>query len=1271
MSGWRCPIYEFLLTILLELTYQRPLSPSPASTKSLLISYSICSTVVSYAHTVTSALFNPYAEVHDATFDLDLPHLTFISNFTKINNKVYIVKIKEKHQTKKIYEKTHQLGKTAAHISIRDQESEEFHISINLAAGEVTFTQAYEELLNSTKEYQLVVSMRPGQLVRKLSLEITVSERRGNTYAHIPPLRTTHLRTPPCHPAPTRPTHADEANSPPSTRMGRGETCVVTFCPTLQDRRSAFSSSGAMADFVVQYDVVMEEVTGDVERKNTQGLLGVRVEAMNASFGQWVCPPRHGRRTGDQLVSAHVLVSGTVHDAGEDALEVSSPIRVNRFHSEWVHSRGGGRIYGGYFIHYFAPRGFLVERNVVFVIDVSGSKFGTKMKQTEKAMSVILSDLQANDYFHIIYFSEVSVKSGSSIQATMQNSHSAKDYLGHREDDGWTDINAALLEAVSVLKHSNQESGKGPSVGKIPLIIFLTDGETTASVTTSSVILPKVRQVPGYGVSFYSLAFGGDADFPLLCRLSLENRGGGGGSLIIYEDPDVVLQLEGFCEEISVPLLADVHLDDLGSLVGASPWALSSNYFGGSELMVAHQVQPGEQELGVHLAARGPEGQPLVDHQSEEATNSSQAFGCPGEPTLNMTCFICQLWAYVSTGELLEAHFHASHTTTPAKVLNLSLEYNFVTPLTSVIVVSKEASEEAGRQSSNTSVPGTITSSSSSGHALRTGTAQPALMPRVSHKSRPVKATSTTSASTNKMPSSKELEPLSQGSSSLSTLLYLKPKTPAQQDSDTPSHPQPGLLTSQSPKSLPESRSTPNNLPCSRLGILLPRRPKIPSPLKPSASPHQTSTSLSFSKRNPTPHTPESPLFPRPVKPKPPPPQSLSTFPNTISSCKGPSSTVTTSFLGQLLICLSTPRMPPLLPTGRLWHQQDLPLGPHTRQVLGTSLPGVPTMGLPSGSRPMPEGRLPNLPNLLPSSSTLLEAISLLLLPEVVQSLSESMAESKFVESWSPPAFYIFLPPDKDGSTHWDGDSEEMLGGAGESAESQGSSVGLAKVDGDPHFVMHIPPSQDRICFTLMDLIHACAVSDYVNAQVKAYALGPHLPPPHTHLELHMSRQLLGTPPRPGHEDQTLTYFQIITVTAHKPLAYIITVSRSAISVQGEGTLYLFWDQPALVRKPHLEFHVAAATLFALCLGPYLEFLILQLCYRHRSTLQLPHLFCVANGSGLSPSAHDLMGQPQHTDMQLVTGPTGSSLWRHHRPDMSLVLGKRLLKDSPGLPAVW
>lgn len=74
------------------------------------------------------------------------------------------------------------------------------------------------------------------------------------------------LLSSPCH----LHAHTGEGDLPPSTRIQRGETCVhVTFSPTLQDQ-SAFSSSGIMADFAIHYDVVMEDIIGDVQVPGTQ-----------------------------------------------------------------------------------------------------------------------------------------------------------------------------------------------------------------------------------------------------------------------------------------------------------------------------------------------------------------------------------------------------------------------------------------------------------------------------------------------------------------------------------------------------------------------------------------------------------------------------------------------------------------------------------------------------------------------------------------------------------------------------------------------------------------------------------------------------------------------------------------------------------------------------------------------------------------------------------------------------------------------------------------
>ena len=63
------------------------------------------------------------------------------------------------------------------------------------------------------------------------------------------------------------------------------------------------------------------------------------------------------------------------------------------------------QVVNGYFVHYFSPEGIPhVKKNVVFVIDVSGSMSGIKIKQTRKAMETILGQLREGDTFNIVTF---------------------------------------------------------------------------------------------------------------------------------------------------------------------------------------------------------------------------------------------------------------------------------------------------------------------------------------------------------------------------------------------------------------------------------------------------------------------------------------------------------------------------------------------------------------------------------------------------------------------------------------------------------------------------------------------------------------------------------------------------------------------------------------------------------------------------------------------------------------------------------------------------
>lgn len=97
-----------------------------------------------------------------------------------------------------------------------------------------------------------------------------------------------------------------------------------------------------------------------------------------------------------------------------------------------------------------------------------------------------------------------------------------------------TNIDSAMSKGLEFLNED-------PTVqGDNSLIIFLTDGRPTRGDTDRSAILQKVREQNRKNVAVYGLAFGKDADWPLVKKMALQNHGVGRR---IYQDADAALQV--------------------------------------------------------------------------------------------------------------------------------------------------------------------------------------------------------------------------------------------------------------------------------------------------------------------------------------------------------------------------------------------------------------------------------------------------------------------------------------------------------------------------------------------------------------------------------------------------------------------------------------------------------------------------------------------------------------------------------------------------------
>uniref|UniRef100_A0A8V0X2W9 Inter-alpha-trypsin inhibitor heavy chain family member 6 n=1 Tax=Gallus gallus TaxID=9031 RepID=A0A8V0X2W9_CHICK len=345
------------------------------------------------------------------------------------------------------------------------------------------------------------------------------------------------------------------------------------------------------------------------------------------------------------------------------------------------------QLYDGYFVHFFAPTGLSpIPKDIVFVIDVSGSMSGTKMKQTKAAMRSILRDLRPRDRFNIVAFSEAACvwQEGGSIPASASSIRSATRYIDALQADGWTDINHALQVAAALLQHPAEEP-------RVALLLLLTDGEPTAGVTDGPRIVSNARRALSHSAALlFGLAFGADADFALLRRLAAAS---GGTARHIPEDADAAFRLTDVFQEIDSPLLQDVELTYPGTAAQLIAPKLFPGYFQGSELVVAGRLEPGTELLRIRASGRGDEGE-LHAHTEVVANVTELPPGCPRLPAELLGAFVCRLWAFVTIQELLRAQLGANSTAArrrlAAEATELSLRYHFVTPFTSLVVVTAD-----------------------------------------------------------------------------------------------------------------------------------------------------------------------------------------------------------------------------------------------------------------------------------------------------------------------------------------------------------------------------------------------------------------------------------------------------------------------------------------------------------------------------------------------------------------------------------------------------
>ncbi|KAM9467432.1 inter-alpha-trypsin inhibitor heavy chain H2 [Clarias gariepinus] len=345
----------------------------------------------------------------------------------------------------------------------------------------------------------------------------------------------------------------------------------------------------------------------------------------------------------------------------------------------------------GHFVNFFAPSLFSpLSKNIVFVIDVSGSMWGLKMKQTVEAMKTILDDLTEDDYFSIIDFNHnVRCWSEDLLMGSSLNLKEAKKYIQDIKPNGGTNINEALLKAIQMLLKAQNQGLIDPR--SVSMIILISDGDPTVGEIKLSTIQKNIKRAMHKDFSLFSLGIGFDVDFDFLERIAMENRG---MAQRIFANHDASDQLKMFYSQVSSPLLKQITISfEEGSVTNVTQNQFDK-FFKGSELVVAGKINPSDSNKlqGIITASAA-----AIDVTIEAEADVQALDALLNQQQHSFADFARQMWAYITVNQLLAERSVAATAAKKRRItqrlLTLSLEHQFVTPVTSLLVESEAGPE--------------------------------------------------------------------------------------------------------------------------------------------------------------------------------------------------------------------------------------------------------------------------------------------------------------------------------------------------------------------------------------------------------------------------------------------------------------------------------------------------------------------------------------------------------------------------------------------------
>jgi Ca-activated chloride channel family protein len=228
-----------------------------------------------------------------------------------------------------------------------------------------------------------------------------------------------------------------------------------------------------------------------------------------------------------------------------------------------------------------------LPRDVILVIDTSGSMHGGSIAQARAALTLAVSRLRPADRFNVIQFNSATSRLfDAAVPASPANVALAREYIGGLRAQGGTEMRPALIAAMA----------DAPEAGRLKQIVFVTDGSVGNDDVLFRLIEQRLR-----GARLFTVGIGSAPNGWFMRKAAEAGRG---TFTTISAQGDVAERMGALLGRLERPVLTDIAVDWHGVAADAYPAVMPDLYEGEPILLRARLAGADDGPLDVLLSGQ-------------------------------------------------------------------------------------------------------------------------------------------------------------------------------------------------------------------------------------------------------------------------------------------------------------------------------------------------------------------------------------------------------------------------------------------------------------------------------------------------------------------------------------------------------------------------------------------------------------------------------------------------------------------------------------------